>query len=284
MKKEKQVQTIILSWYSNNKRDLPWRHTTDPYKILVSELMLQQTQVSRVIEKYNQFLKRFSTIYHLARARQSSVVKEWKGLGYNNRAVRLHKLAKLVVAEHNGTLPMTREQLEQLPGIGPYTAGAVLSFAHNKDETIIDTNIRRVLERIFHDEKKTIEELVTLTLPTGKSREWHNALMDIGATICVQQKPKCEECPLNKQCDYYKKGLHLKEQEKITTQGTFIYSNRYWRAKIVDYLRTHKTATEKEITKHLKTYKKDAPNSTTIIPQLEKDGLLKKKGEKYVLL
>ena len=283
MKKENQVQKIILSWYSHNKRDLPWRHTTDPYNILVSELMLQQTQVPRGIQKYKEFLEKFPTIYHLARAQQSSVVKEWKGLGYNNRAVRLHKLAQKVVAEHNGIIPTTREQLEQLPGIGPYTAGAILSFAHNKDETLIDTNIRRLLGRIFHDEKKITDELVTIALPKGRSREWHNALMDIGSTICIQQKPRCEECPVNNQCDYYKKGLHLKEQEKITTQGTFLYSNRYWRAKIVDYLREHTTATSQQLTVYLRTHKKDAPNSITIIPQLEKDGMIKRDGKRYSL-
>ena len=283
MIKEERIHHALLSWYSQTKRDLPWRHTTDPYKILISELMLQQTQVSRVIEKYNAFIKKYPTIHHLARAKQSSVVKEWKGLGYNNRAVRLHHLAKIVVKEYNGIIPTTREELERLPGIGPYTAGAVLSFAHNSDETLIDTNIRRVLGRLFHDENTTPEHLVKKALPKGNSREWHNALMDIGATICVQQRPQCEQCPLNKQCDYYKKELHLEQQPIITTQGTFLYSNRYWRAKIIDYLRIHETATEKELTQHLITFKKDAPLANTIIPQLEKDKLIKRRKNTITL-
>ena len=177
--------TKILSFYEKNGRDLPWRHTTSPYNILVSEIMLQQTQVDRVIPYYEKFLKRYPDFKALSKAKKPTLLKLWQGLGYNNRILRLQKLAQEVTTNNNAILPETEEELLQLPGIGPYTAHAVLAFAHNKAVPVMDTNIRRVLihelnlKESISDEE--IKKIALSVIPAGKSCIWHNALMDYGA-------------------------------------------------------------------------------------------------------
>ncbi|MFH1409037.1 MAG: Fe-S cluster assembly protein HesB [Nanoarchaeota archaeon] len=185
-------QAKILRWYSLHKRDLPWRKTKDPYAILVSEIMLQQTQVDRVIPYHHRFLKRFPDFGTLSLAKPATVLTYWSGLGYNRRAIMLHRLAKAVVNEHHGELPKTFDQLVSLPGIGPYTACAVLAFAHNQPVPVIDTNIRRVL---IHEleldpdiSMKELEKIAIKAIPKGKSRVWHNALMDYGAMVMTAKK------------------------------------------------------------------------------------------------
>ncbi|MEK9160503.1 MAG: A/G-specific adenine glycosylase [Patescibacteria group bacterium] len=177
---------IVLSHYRvHGRHDLPWRKTQDPYKILVSEMMLQQTQVERVIPYYKQWLKRFPTVRALAKAPLSEVLRAWQGLGYNRRAKMLHQAAKEVITTHKGKFP---EQLEVLPGVGPYTARAVQVFSENKDAVCIETNIRTVVTHHFFpttkkvDDKK-IQEVLEKALPRGKSREWHSALMDYGSFL-----------------------------------------------------------------------------------------------------
>lgn len=176
------MQEKILEWYSKNKRDLPWRRTKDPYAILVSEVMLQQTQVDRVISKYLAWMEAFPTLNALATADKRKVLLLWSGLGYNNRALRLQKLAQTL---KDGELPKTEEELLKLPGIGPYTARAILAFAFNKEVAVIDTNIRRVLiHELGLSEDISLKELEKIALdlvPKGKSCIWHNALMDYGA-------------------------------------------------------------------------------------------------------
>lgn len=190
----------LLAWYARAARDLPWRSTRNPYAILVSEFMLQQTQVSRVLDYYPRFLKRFPTLSHLARSRPKAVMEAWDGLGYYARARNLHKLAKHVVRRHDGTLPDNPVELETLPGVGRYTAGAVACFAYEKPVPAVDTNVKRVLERAFSPED--VWELATTLTPRHGKRAWkfNQALMELGALICPARKPRCLECPVRREC------------------------------------------------------------------------------------
>ncbi len=190
-KRVKQVQQKILDWYKKNKRELPWRNTTDPYQILISEVMLQQTQVDRVIPYYLRFLKKYPKIQDLAKSEKKGLLSLWSGLGYNSRALRLKTFAEVIV--HKGSsFPETYEELIDSPGIGPYTANAILAFAYNKEVPVIDTNIRRVLiHELNLDENissKKLEKIAMQMVPKGKSRIWHNAIMDYGALYVTAKK------------------------------------------------------------------------------------------------
>jgi A/G-specific adenine glycosylase len=191
----------ILSWYRRSGRDLPWRGTRDPYRVLVSEVMLQQTQVSRVLPAYGRFLTRFPTLRALARAPLGEVLREWSGLGYNRRARDLHRIAQ----KHPSGLPRMVAGLDALPGIGAYTASAVACFAFGEAVAFADTNIRRVLGRAILGRTATDREAVALDARFGSRRasaRWHHALMDLGATICLAKRPRCAVCPLRAICDY----------------------------------------------------------------------------------
>jgi len=191
----------VLSWYRSSGRDLPWRRTQDPYRVLVSEVMLQQTQVARVLPAYARFLKRFPTLGALARASLGDVLREWSGLGYNRRARDL----QLIARRSSRGLPRDIAGLDALPGVGPYTASAVACFAHGHATPFADTNIRRVLGRAVLGRSATEREAVELDRRLGSRREparWHHALMDIGATICVARRPRCGQCPLSSVCAY----------------------------------------------------------------------------------
>ncbi len=197
----------LLAWYRVHKRALPWRRTADPYPILVSEVMLQQTQVDRVIPKYREFLRRYPSIEALAAASVDAVREAWYPLGYNIRPVRLHAIARTVVQRYDGRIPDDRETLLRMKGIGPYTAGAVLSFAYGRRAPILDTNVRRVLQRVFHGTVPqrdghlwTVAEAV---LPRRTTADFNQALMDLGATICVARNPRCAACPLQAICRAY---------------------------------------------------------------------------------
>jgi A/G-specific adenine glycosylase len=197
-------QKKILSWYKKNKRDLPWRNTTDPYYILVSEFMLQQTQVSRVIDYYTRFLNKFPTVNHLARANRKTLLAFWSGLGYNNRAIRLQETAKIICKSYGGQVPGTYEELIAMPGIGDYIASAVLSFAYNISVPVVDINIRRVLMHEFSLSDKIalreLKELAGKLIPRAKSTQWHNALMDYGASLHIDVKKKIP--PITKQSKF----------------------------------------------------------------------------------
>ncbi len=204
-------QRRLLTWYRRHARDLPWRRTRDPYSVLVSEIMLQQTQVERVIPKYREFLKRYPTLEALARAPAKEVKRTWYPLGYNIRPVRLHGIARETVARYDGRLPSDEKTLRQFKGIGRYTAGAVLSFAFRKDAPILDTNVRRVLGRVFLGPRrmkalrgqKTLWDLSAALVPRGKAYDFNQALMDFGATWCTPRKPRCLPCPMKAFCKSY---------------------------------------------------------------------------------
>jgi A/G-specific adenine glycosylase len=194
----------LAAWYRRHHRDLPWRQTRDPYRVLVSELMLQQTQVSRVLGFYDQFLARFPDLGSLASAPPAQVREAWEGLGYYARARNLHALARHVVREHAGVMPNEPAALQALPGVGRYTAGAVASFAFEKRAALVDTNVARVLRRVFSPraKPKRLWEIAEAILPSAGRAAWtHNqAVMELGALVCVARTPKCAVCPVSSVC------------------------------------------------------------------------------------
>jgi len=198
----------LLSWYRKHGRQLPWRETRDPYRILVSEVMLQQTQVDRVLPKYHEWLARYPTFEALALAQESDVVKTWYPLGYNIRPRRLHAIAREAVQSYAGQLPEDEATLRSFKGIGAYTAGAVRSFAFGQRAAILDTNVARVLFRVFigrgdpksHAMKRRLWDLSWAVLPYRHVFDFNQALMDLGATVCTARKPKCDICPVAARC------------------------------------------------------------------------------------
>jgi A/G-specific adenine glycosylase len=204
-------QRRLLAWYRRHGRDLPWRRTREPYRILVSEIMLQQTQVERVLPKYHQFLDRYPTMAALAAARIGEIRRLWYPLGYNIRPVRLHAIARETMARYGGRLPDSAETLRQLPGVGRYTAGAILAFAHGRDVAVLDTNVRRVLGRVFLGPRrlrrlrgeKALWDLAEALVPQGRGYDFNQALMDFGATWCTPRRPRCAACPMRAFCATY---------------------------------------------------------------------------------
>jgi len=207
----------LLAWYKRNARVLPWRETRNPYAILVSEFMLQQTQVSRVLEYFPRFMARFPTIASLAGARPKAVMEEWDGLGYYARARNLHRLARAVTRLHDGTLPDKPEELRTLPGVGRYTAGAVACFAYEKPVPTVDVNVGRVLRRVFLGDgrrEKDVWELAANLVPKNGERAWrfNQALMELGALVCTARKPKCPECPVRNDCRAVRSGIRIRNR------------------------------------------------------------------------
>ncbi len=243
------VRAGLLKWFEANRRDLPWRRTRDPYQILISEVMLQQTQVDRVIPYFHAFLARFPTVQALAGAPTADVITAWAGLGYNRRAVNLQRTARYVVTELGGEFPADVTELMKLPGIGPYTSGAIACFAFEQDVPFLDTNIRRVLHRVFVgvDAPKPVAkdaELAAIArelIPPGDGWRWNQALIEFGALQCTARKPACIVCPLQTECNAFPEiqtaitrlpvGIRLKRE------APFAGSNRFYRGRVVDVLR-----------------------------------------------
>ena len=198
----------LLTWYGRYGRDLPWRKTDDPYHILVSEIMLQQTQVDRVLPKYAEWLQKYPSLDALAAAPEQDVTSTWYPLGYNVRPRRLQAIAREAVARYGGALPSDEATLLSFKGIGAYTAGAIRSFAFRERAAIVDTNVARVLFRMFvgkgdprsHAMKQHLWQLSETMVPRRRVFDFNQALMDLGAMVCVARKPKCPECPMRKMC------------------------------------------------------------------------------------
>lgn len=210
-----QFEKNIITWYEENKRDLPWRKTKDPYRIWVSEVMLQQTKVDTVIPYYERFLVAFPTVYALAEAEEQTVLKMWEGLGYYSRARNLHTAAKQVVNYFGGIVPNDPENIATLKGVGPYTRGAVLSIAYGIAIPAVDGNVMRVMSRILgiHDNiseaktKKLFEEIMSHVISDSNPSSFNQGLMEIGALICTPRNPSCLHCPVREQCTAFEKGL-----------------------------------------------------------------------------
>ena len=236
------VRESLAAWYEADHRSFPWRETTDPYRILVSEVMSQQTQLSRVVDAYEAFVDRWPTVDALAAADRSAVVSFWTdhSLGYNNRARYLHEAAGQVVEEFDGEFPTTPEGLRDLMGVGPYTANAVASFAFDAGDAVVDTNVERVLYRAFSvaDEDAAFESAATDLMPAGESRVWNNAIMELGGVACTST-PRCDEagCPWRGHCDAYRTGDFTAPD--VPTQPSFEGSRRQFRGRVVRALGQH---------------------------------------------
>ncbi|HEX3469103.1 MAG TPA: A/G-specific adenine glycosylase [Candidatus Elarobacter sp.] len=244
---------LLLDWYARHgRRHLPWRTTRDPYLVVVSEQMLQQTQVERVIPLYAAFVERFPSFAALAAAEAADVVRAWRGLGYNTRAIRLHALARAVVERHGGALPADTGALLALPGIGPYTAAAVRAFAFELDDAAVDVNLRRVVHRVAlglefppRAGARDLDLLAIAAVPAGRAHDWNSAMMDLGATLCTARAPKCLVCPLREACaaaPIDPAGLAAAARRyaprKAPQNGVpFAQTDRFLRGRIVDRLR-----------------------------------------------
>ncbi|HUF32454.1 MAG TPA: A/G-specific adenine glycosylase [Acidimicrobiales bacterium] len=235
----------LLDWWRRERRDLPWRRTRDPWAVLVSEAMLQQTQVSRVVPRYAEFLKRFPDPASCAAAPVGDVLRAWAGLGYNRRAVHLHRAASAAVAEHGGRLPDDLDALMALPGVGPYTARAVLVFAHERDLGLVDTNAGRFLARAGAGRPLTPREAQARAdelVPPGEGWAWGQAVFDLGATICRRRSPRCETCPVRRHCAWASAGWPDPDPVErsagvSTAQAAFAGSDRQGRGRLVAALR-----------------------------------------------
>ena len=229
----KEFRHNLVEWFNSEKRDLPWRRTSDPYKIWVSEVMLQQTRVDTVIPYYNRFLERYPTIQDLAHAPQEELLKMWEGLGYYSRARNLQAGVKEVVEKYNAVVPDNRHDISKLKGVGPYTAGAILSIAYQKPEHAVDGNVMRVLSRVLHIEedialpktRKVFEEAVEMLIDEEHPGDFNQALMDLGATICTPTSPKCLLCPVREYCIAFREGdadqLPIKTKKAKTKKVQF---------------------------------------------------------------
>lgn len=208
------VQMKLLPWFTANKRNMPWRRNRTPYRVWISELMLQQTRVEQATPYFQRFMERFPTIQSLAKASQDEVLKIWEGLGYYSRARNLHKAARIISKDLSGLFPNTRESLQKLPGIGSYTAAAIGSIAFNLDLAVLDGNVIRVLSRLYSFSKETrttaarkeLQELADTLLVTGDAGNYNEAMMELGATVCLPKNPLCSVCPISCVCKGYASG------------------------------------------------------------------------------
>ena len=236
------VREALIEWYEADHRPFPWRQTDDAYEIHVSEVMSQQTQLDRVVSAWEDFRERWPTVEDLAAADRSDVVAFWTdhSLGYNNRAKYLHEAAGQVVDDYGGEYPETPEELEELMGVGPYTANAVASFAFNTGNAVVDTNVERVTYRAFDvpDDDDAFEAAARELMPEGRSRVWNNAIMELGGVACTKS-PNCDEagCPWRKWCHAYESGDFTAPD--VPTQPSFEGSRRQFRGRIVRALSDH---------------------------------------------
>lgn len=260
------LQQEIFGWWKRHARDLPWRKTRDPYRILVSEVMLQQTQVSRVLPKFAEFLIRFPDVHALAAASAAEVLRVWKGMGYNRRALYLKRTAESVVREHDGVFPDSEAELVKLPGVGKYTARALMVFAYEQDVAMVDTNIRQIITHFFFggrpQKENVIQEVADALVPAGKSWAWHQALMDYGALKLSRIKPK---------------------RPRGNPKVPFAKSNRFYRGKLMDWLRDGHMAHGDVIGRFRTRYGKDAEFAETVIAGLVSDGLLVRDSKMDIL-
>jgi A/G-specific adenine glycosylase len=237
----------VMDWSDASRRDLPWRRTRDPWAVLVSEVMLQQTQVARVVPRYRAFLAAFPDPSTCAAAPEAAVVEAWAGLGYNRRAVYLHRAAVAVVERHGGRLPSRLDELTKLPGVGPYTARAVLAFAFEDDHGVLDTNSARVLARAVAGHpltRRDAQALADRLVPSCEGWAWNQAMLDLGATVCVRRAPRCGHCPLPGAggCAWAGAGRPLPDPAEGSAaasgrQSAFAGSDRQGRGRLVEVLR-----------------------------------------------
>ena len=262
--KTKQLKKDLLTWYTNNKRSFSWRNTNDPWKILLIEIISQQTQINRADTYYQKFIKRFPTPESMSKSSLKTILKMWSGLGYNNRAKRLYESSKLLAEQgFEGIYP----NFEILPGVGPYTKNAILSFAYGDNVLAVDTNLKRIIIRYFgiDNTKDYLREYSDLLLESIKSEDLNQAFMDFGSSICTGSNTKCDICPLEKNCKKY--FVNSKNSIK-----KFKGSNRELRGKIIRLLLEENQISVKEMEKKIG---EDESKIITAITGLKNDGLLK---------
>ncbi len=283
---------ILLEWHRANKRSFIWRGLRrSPYEVLVSEFMLQQTGVKQVEKKLPEFLGKFPSVKQLASASRADVLRAWQGLGYNRRALNLHQTAKAISTLR--TFPKSLSELRSLPGVGLYTASAVLAFAYNEDVPVVDVNIERVLSRWWKPMKhsndklpmRDIYELDASIFPKGKSSAWHEALMDLGSTVCTKKAPKCSVCPVQKFCKSAGK-LSSEVSESVTSSERrhFGQPRRIWRGRILHLISKSETITKRNLLSELrKIYKISEPGFvpfvTSILFLLTEEGFITQSEE-----
>jgi A/G-specific adenine glycosylase len=279
------IGAIVLAWGAREARDLPWRATRDPWAVLVSEVMLQQTQVSRVLPKYSAFLDRFPTPQACAQALQAEIVRSWSGMGYNSRAMRLHQAAGAIVERHGGTIPNSLDDLLNLPGVGPYTARAVMAFAFEADVGVVDTNVARVLSRSATGRPMAARELQSVAdemVPPGRAWLFNQAMLDLGSAHCTSQRPRCERCPVRRVCCWAQVGWRPPDPARATAgtarqQSTFAGSDRQGRGRLVDAARLGPIARDQ--LPLITGWTGDPERAVRVAVDLESDGILARDGE-----
>jgi A/G-specific adenine glycosylase len=276
----KELHERALRFYRIARRDLPWRRTRDPYHILVSELMLQQTQADRVVPKYREFLGWFPTVEALARAPLAGVLRCWVGLGYNSRALFLWRCARILARDYRGRFPSEPDALRKLPGVGPYTAAAVASFAFGVQVPAVDVNVRRVLARTIlgRDEEKpgVVGALARKALPDGCAAQWTQALMDVGALFC-RARPACTPCPLRASCAFARRGpQRAPTRLPRRSQKPFAGSNRYYRGRIIRLLSERSRVSPDELGRQVRDDFSASQRAwlDRLLDELSRDGLI----------
>jgi A/G-specific adenine glycosylase len=245
------LERAIIDWFKKNKRDLPWRKT-DPWGVLVSEIMLQQTPVLRVLPVYNEWMKRWPTAAHLAKASPAEVITAWGRLGYPRRALRLHECAKVITAEYKGVIPDNESELRKLPGIGEYTAAAMVAFAFGGSSLVLDINIRRLFSRLYKGEEspataptKAERTEYAQYVPKKNPHLWAAATMELGALICTAKNPVCGRCPVADQCQW--RSLDYPASTRIKRTQTWHGTDRQCRGTVVQALRDNSVLSKREI-------------------------------------
>ncbi len=288
-----EIQKRILSWYAEmGRNDLPWRQTDNLYHILISEIMLQQTNVPKVRERYVSFLEKFPDVNALANAKQSDVLRAWQGLGYNRRALNLHKCAKILHSKYDEKVPENVDTLLTLPGIGPYTSNAILIFGKNHDLATIDVNVERVIRRLHGNKNwkklKSPSDKIKQFVPKGHSREWHEALMDFASAICTKRKAKCLICPLKDFCKSFPDPSDFtkpKNREVGREENGKHVPRRIFRGRIIELLRERRC----DLTQIGVTIKSDWNDISDkkwlkeILDNLEKEGMIERIRQKWKL-
>lgn len=286
---------ILLEWYRLNQRSYIWRGLRKtPYQIMVSEFMLQQTQASQIEKLLPPFLKKFPTVRALAEAESSDVIRAWQGLGYNRRALNLHRAAQTLATKR--AFPRTQQELIALPGIGAYTSAAILAFAYNEDVSVVDVNVERVLSRLWQRMPdrdaalpiKTITELNAQILPQGRSSKWHESLMDFGASICTKRKPACEVCPLLEICasgKHFIKTPDLAVRAKAQEVRYAGQPRRIWRGRILKIISEANGITRAGIERSLSRSHAEIDPALidTILFALTSEGFIKRRATTYLL-
>ena len=237
-----ELRAAVLAWYDERARDLPFRATRDPWAILVSEFMAQQTQISRVVEKWAGFMAAFPTVQAVAAATPADVLRAWQGLGYNRRAVNLWRAARAIVEEHGGEVPRELAELQRLPGVGPYTARAVAAIAFGRPVGAVDTNVRRVVGRVAGGAdglaEAALQSLADSIVPPDRPADWTHALMDVGATFCRPRRPECAACPARQWCRYAAGPPECAIRSRVLADVAFETTSRWLRGRILDRLRS----------------------------------------------